>query len=182
MMAELHFPSRARWRAWLSENHRKSQGIWMIFYKVGTGKPQVRYDDAVEEAICFGWIDSIVKSVDSEMFLRKFTPRANPANWSPSNVRRAKKMIAEGRMTRHGLAVFKPVKYAARPMPSAEMTPGTRRAFKDAGVLPAFEKLPMSHQRRYLMWLNDAKRPETMEKRLGEVVETLRRGKPLGLK
>ncbi|MFH0816688.1 MAG: YdeI/OmpD-associated family protein [Methanobacteriota archaeon] len=182
-MDELHFPTRAAFRAWLSKNHSKSKGFWMIFYKVGTGKPQVRYDDAVEEALCFGWIDSIIKGVDGEKFLRKFTPRSNPTNWSPSNVERARKMIAEGKMTKHGLAVFKPGKAGAdRPLPSAEMTPETKRAFRDAGVIRAFERLPPSHRRRYLTWLNDAKRPETRERRLREVVEALRNGEALGLK
>lgn len=182
-MDELHFPTRATFRAWLSENHSSSDGFWMVFYKVGTGKPQVRYDDAVEEALCYGWIDSIVKTVDCERYLRKFTPRTNPANWSPSNVKRAKKMIVEGRMTEHGLAVFKPGKASAdRPMPSSEMTPETEKALRAGGVLNFFESLALSHKRRYLMWLNDAKRPETKERRLGEVVEALKKKEPLGLK
>jgi uncharacterized protein YdeI (YjbR/CyaY-like superfamily) len=181
-MDELHFPSRASFRAWLSKNHSSSKGFWMVFYKAGTGKPQVRYDDAVEEALCYGWIDSIVKTVDGERYLRKFTPRTNAANWSPSNIERAKKMIAGGKMTKHGLAVFRPGKTVDRPMPSAEMTSETEKAFRDGGVLESFGSMAPSHRRRYMMWLNDAKRPETREKRLREVVEALRKGEALGLK
>ncbi len=169
-MDELHFPSRAAFRAWLSKNHSSCKGFWMVFYKVGTGKPQVRYNDAVEEALCYGWIDSIVKTIDSERYLRKFTPRSNPANWAPSNVERMKKMIAEGKMTGHGLAVFKPQKADAdRPMPNAEMTVETKKAFRAGGVLKFFESLAPSHRRRYMMWLNDAKRPETREKGFGRL-------------
>ena len=182
MVDELHFITRTSFRAWLSKNHSSSKGFWMIFYKVGTGKPQVRYDDAVEEALCYGWIDSVIRGVDSERFLRKFTPRSNSANWSLSNIVRARKMIAEGKMTAHGLAVFKPGKSADRPMPSAEMTDVTKKALREGGVLKIFERLPPSHRRRYLMWLNDAKRPETREKRLREVVAALKKGEKLGLK
>jgi uncharacterized protein YdeI (YjbR/CyaY-like superfamily) len=155
----------------------------MVFYKVGTGKPQVRYSDAVEEALCFGWIDSIVKAIDSEKYKQKFTPRTNPTNWSPSNVKRMKKMIAEGKMTKHGLAVLKPQKIGAgRPMPRAEMTAETKKTFRAGGVLNLFESLAPSHRRRYMMWINDAKKPETRRRRLDAVVSALRSGESLGEK
>ena len=92
------------WRAWLTKHHQSETEVWLIFYKKHTGRPRISYDHAVEEALCFGWIDSIVKTVDDEKFAQKFTPRRDSSKWSALNKRRVRKLIRQGRMTDAGLA------------------------------------------------------------------------------
>jgi len=104
-MRQLCVQTRAQWRQWLAAHHdREPSGIWLVFHKKGTGQPSLDYEDAVEEALCFGWIDSVVKRINDASYCRKFTPRHDRSNWSPTNRRRAEKVIREGRMTAFGLA------------------------------------------------------------------------------
>lgn len=99
--------NREEWRKWLSKNYDKEKEIWLVYYKKSTGKPTVSYNDAVEEALCFGWIDSIEKGVDHETFAGRFTPRKLKSNLSDSNVKRIQKLIREGKMTKPGLDILK---------------------------------------------------------------------------
>jgi uncharacterized protein YdeI (YjbR/CyaY-like superfamily) len=110
---ELHFVNRRDWRSWLEKNHEAKKEAWLIFCKKHTGKPNISYDEAVEEAICFGWIDSIAKRIDDEKFTRKFTPRKPNSEWAESNKKRATKMINEGKMTRAGLELVMQAKIVA---------------------------------------------------------------------
>ena len=103
MNSRLHLTNRKDWRLWLSENHHKEKEIWLIYHKKHTGKPRVSYDDAVEEALCFGWIDSIVRTIDDDRYMQKFTPRKSKSNWSDSNKKRVEKLINAGKMTNAGL-------------------------------------------------------------------------------
>ncbi|MGB2982026.1 MAG: hypothetical protein WBC77_12350, partial [Candidatus Zixiibacteriota bacterium] len=103
MSKTLYVTNRDDWRAWLRKNHSSQKEVWLIYYKKHTGKPRIPYDDAVEEALCYGWIDSTIKRIDEEKYAQKFTPRSEKSNWSELNKRRAKKMIREGRMTQAGL-------------------------------------------------------------------------------
>jgi uncharacterized protein YdeI (YjbR/CyaY-like superfamily) len=98
----LHVTSREEWRRWLADHHRERKEIWLVFHKKASGKPSVSYDDAVEEAICYGWIDSQVKSIDEEKFARRFTPRRQGSNWSRYNEARALNMLRQGKMTHAG--------------------------------------------------------------------------------
>jgi uncharacterized protein YdeI (YjbR/CyaY-like superfamily) len=107
-MKTLHVTKRRDWRAWLKSHHETEKEIWLIFHKKHTGKGRLAYDDAVEEAICFGWIDSIIKRRDEQTYVQKFTPRNLNSRWSSLNVERAKKMIAAGLMTAAGLAKIDP--------------------------------------------------------------------------
>lgn len=104
MNKTLYVTNRDDWRAWLNKNHKTEKEVWLIYYKNHTGKPTIPYDVAVEEALCFGWIDSIVKRIDDERYMQKFTPRKTNSNWSELNKKRVKKMIKEGRMTEAGMA------------------------------------------------------------------------------
>jgi uncharacterized protein YdeI (YjbR/CyaY-like superfamily) len=107
-MKTLHVTERRDWRTWLKSHHETEKEIWLIFHKKHTGKARLAYDDAVEEAICFGWIDSIIKRRDEQTYIQKFTPRNLNSRWSSLNVERAKKMIAAGLMTAAGLAKIDP--------------------------------------------------------------------------
>ena len=93
-------------RKWLIENHRIKKEIWLIQYKKATKKPSIRYVDAVEEALCFGWIDGLEKSMDAERYALRFSPRRPKSNWTNTNKDRARRLIAEGRMTPAGRAAL----------------------------------------------------------------------------
>src|SRR5580704_10191223 len=104
-MKQLCVTSRAQWRAWLAENHDKEKsGVWLVFFKGPKGKASIEYEESVEEALCFGWIDSLIKRIDDQQYCRKYTPRKNDSLWSDSNRKRVEKIIREGRMTEFGLA------------------------------------------------------------------------------
>ena len=100
----------AEWREWLQNNHDRSTGVWLVFHKKGSGLPSIDYEDAVIEALCFGWIDSIIKKIDEEQYARKFTPRNDNSIWSASNKVRIEKLINSGRMTEIGLAKIEAAK------------------------------------------------------------------------
>jgi uncharacterized protein YdeI (YjbR/CyaY-like superfamily) len=177
--------SRTSWREWLKKNHRRKREIWLVFPKKHTGRRSVSYEEAVEEAICFGWIDSIVKKIDGERYAQKFTPRGKKTSWSPTNIRRAEKMIREKRMTRTGLEKFKGAEE------KAAAASGKRLALSSEflGVLQAnsralqnYFKLPPSHRRQYSGWVMSAKREETRLRRLREMIGVLEKGKRLGMK
>lgn len=101
-MKTLYAPDRKTWRDWLEKNHDKEKEIWLIYYRKDSGKSTVSYNDSVEEALCFGWIDSKEISLDHERFAGRFTPRKPKSNWSPSNRERARRLIAQGLMTPSG--------------------------------------------------------------------------------
>ena len=101
----LDVKSREWWRKWLDDHHHDKREIWVICYKKSSGQPTVAYDDLVEEAICFGWVDGMTKSIDEQRYALRFTPRRAKSNWSESNIARVAKMLSEGKMTEAGLAV-----------------------------------------------------------------------------
>ena len=103
-MQQLYVKSLAEWKSWLEENRDSSPGVWLVFYKKESGQPSLTYEDAIEEALCHGWIDSIIKKIDDERYLRKFTPRKDDSKWSELNKKRVEKMIREKRMTSAGMA------------------------------------------------------------------------------
>jgi uncharacterized protein YdeI (YjbR/CyaY-like superfamily) len=102
----LDVKSSSQFRNWLAKNHSQKKEIWLIQYKKASGRPSIDYIEAVEEAICFGWIDNIEKSIDSERYATRFSPRKPKSNWTQTNKERARKLIATGRMTDAGLAAL----------------------------------------------------------------------------
>jgi uncharacterized protein YdeI (YjbR/CyaY-like superfamily) len=174
--------TRKEWRGWLEQNHDKSKGIWLIYYKKGSGKPRVPYDDAVEEALCFGWIDSTVKRIDEEKYAQRYTPRKPDSGWSELNMRRMEQLIKDGRMTGAGLAKYKDQAAHRSTMRDLDyvMPPGFMEALeKDSNALAYFNRLPPSQTKLFLRWINGAKREETKQKRIVESVELLTQGKKL---
>jgi uncharacterized protein YdeI (YjbR/CyaY-like superfamily) len=108
---ELFFKNRDEWRDWLEKNYSKSEGIWIVYFKKHTKKETLTYNEGVEEALCFGWIDSIVKSIDNEMYKQRYTPRRKNSVWSEVNKKRVEKLIQEKKMTEAGM---KPVEEAKK--------------------------------------------------------------------
>jgi uncharacterized protein YdeI (YjbR/CyaY-like superfamily) len=174
--------TREEWRDWLEGNYDKCKGIWLIYYKKGSGRPRVPYDDAVEEALCFGWIDSTVKRMDEERYRQLFTPRNPKSGWSESNIRRMEQLIKEGRMTGAGLAKFQnPAAHRSTTRDLDFITPpGLMEAIeKDSRALAYFNKLPQSQTKLFFRWINGAKREETKQKRIAESVELLAQNRKL---
>ena len=190
---KIYIPDRRKWRAWLKSNHRKSPGVWLIYYKKASGRPRVAYDHAVEEALCFGWIDSTLRSLDEHCYCQMFTPRTNVRNWSDLNRRRLKKLIDAGLMTEAGMAKVHPEVLAAPAPPERERKkPGPvkvtipaffRAALRaDPVARKNFQALAPSYRRHYVGWLTTAVRAETRAKRLREAMAMLRENKKLGMK
>jgi uncharacterized protein YdeI (YjbR/CyaY-like superfamily) len=190
-LTTLRARNRQAWRHWLENHHATSRGLWLQFYKKHTGKPSVTYAEALDEALCFGWIDSIVKFVDEESYVRKFTPRTNPKQWSAVNLRHMRRLIAAGRMTPAGLRVLGGALDAApdraRKPPAAARTleapESLLAAISQEEKAEAFwQKLAPGCRRRYTAWVLDAKRADTRSRRVAEVVRYLAEGKKSVLK
>ncbi|MCU0276601.1 MAG: YdeI/OmpD-associated family protein [Acidobacteria bacterium] len=188
-MKLLHVVKRGEWRNWLKTNGRKEREVWLVFYKRHTGKARLEYDDAVEEAICFGWIDSTIRRLDDERYAQKFTPRRPGSNWSDLNIARAKKMIAAKRMTPAGSALFAPALLRRKPAPKQARQAECQLPEAIAAALAGDEKawtffasLAPSYRRLYVAWVSAAKREETRQRRLAEMLATLRSGRKLGMK
>ena len=188
-MNQLYIKASSEWRKWLSINHNKVEEVWLIFYKKVTGKASMDYEAAVEEALCFGWIDSIVKKIDEEKYARKFTPRKDKSVWSELNKKRVKKVVTEGRMTEHGLEKIEAAKKSGKwyedekPDISFSMPPLFSEALKKNNKAKKnFEKLSPSHRKHYIGWIATAKREKTIRKRIEESIKLLGKGGKLGLK
>ena len=179
---ELHFTTAAEWRAWLAEHHRQPAGVWLVQYKARTGKPAIDYEDAVCEALCFGWIDSTYRRIDDERGALWWSPRRKGSLWARTNKARVKRLEAEGRMTdagREAIArakadgswtILEPVEDLIVPDDLAaafEARPGARDLWVD---------LTASAQRAYLLWIYTAKREITRAKRVAETAERVAAG------
>ncbi len=172
-----------KWRQWLETHHETSPGIWLTFYKKHTGTRSIPYGSAVEEAICFGWVDSIVKRLDEDRYLLKFTPRKPDSKWSDTNRKRYANLESRGLLVPAGLRRPPTDKrYAALPKVPA-LPAYIEQAFKtNPKAWKFFKELAPSYRRSYVGWIVTAKRPETREKRMSEAIRVLAAGKKLGLK
>jgi uncharacterized protein YdeI (YjbR/CyaY-like superfamily) len=177
---EYYAKDRQTWRKWLEKNHAKCPGIWLKYYKKGTGKPRVDYADAVEEALCFGWIDSTSRPGDDEYYLQLFMPRKEKSGWSQLNKTRVKKLIDAGLMTPAGMEKIEAAKANGtwEKLDQIEaMTIPKELEKKLAASKTAkkyFEGLAPSNKKMLLYWLSSAKRNETKAKRLEEIMEALK--------
>ena len=182
-MKTLSVVTRDEWRKWLEKNYTTEKEVWLVFYKKHTRIPSILYNDAVEEALCFGWIDSIIKRIDDEKFVRKFTPRKHKSTWSELNKKRAKKMIKEGKMTDAGLAHIDEKVFSQKEIREIPViTPEIEDALKAHKVWETFCDLAPGYKKQYLGWVLDAKREETRTKRLKELITVLEKNEKLGMK
>lgn len=181
--------SRDEWRSWLEEHHGEPGEVWVLFAKKHTGLSTISYDESVEEALCFGWIDSIKQRVDDDFYAFKFTPRKTTSRWSESNLKRLRKLIENNRMTQSGMAVVpegllegkapeKIVDTTVHEPPSWIV----KRFRSDPVIWEAFEGLTPSQQSLYVRWIAAAKRDATQSRRLDQAMNMLKRGEKLGLK
>jgi uncharacterized protein YdeI (YjbR/CyaY-like superfamily) len=187
-MKTIHMKDREEWRAWLSMHCDAEPEIWLLYFKDGTAG--VDYESSAEEALCFGWVDSIIKKIDEVSYARKFTPRKADSKWSPTNIARVEKSIREGRMTPRGMALVESAKKSgawdnptSKPVFDLTMPAEFEQALEaNPAAHEAFEHLRSSHQKEYLLWIITAKRPETRERRIEESIRMLAEGKQLGLR
>jgi uncharacterized protein YdeI (YjbR/CyaY-like superfamily) len=182
------FKDRAAWRRWLEKNHAKSSAIRVVYYKKHSGKKSLSYEEALEEALSFGWIDSIVNRLDEERYMQKYTPRKDASVWSAANKRRVAKLIAEGRMTEAGLAKVRAAKRLGtwtkldRIDRDAEVPGELLRALEaEPPVKALFEKLPPSQKKLWSWWIASAKRPETRDRRIAETLRRVAAGRKAGM-
>jgi uncharacterized protein YdeI (YjbR/CyaY-like superfamily) len=175
----LYVTNRDEWRAWLTTHHQSEIDVWLIFYKKHTGRPRISYDHAVEEALCFGWIDSIVKTIDDEAFAQRFTPRRDGSRWSALNKRRVQKLMREGRMTEAGLTKVDSATRSEKPrVKSSGEDTDIPRVVKQALMTNAkawknFRSLTPSRRAAYVRLITDAKKEETRVRRVQEVISRL---------
>ena len=179
----LHFANGAEWRAWLEEHHAEEKEAWLVHFKKGSKTSALAYEEAVEEALCFGWIDGLLRSIDAERFTLRYSPRKPKSIWAESNKKRAEKLIREGRMTQAGLDKI------AEAKKSGEWEAASRREDVDS-IPPDLEQALQSHhhaRERYLelpasqkkqlnWWISSAKREETRNKRIQAVVDLVVEG------
>jgi len=175
--------TRSGWRRWLAKHHASSPGIWLLRHKQHTGVESMPYEDLVCEALCFGWVDSLIKRVDENHFAIKVTPRKPTSKWSDLNRKRWKQLEAARLLAPPGLAAAPTEnRYAARP--KIPQLPGyVAKALKtNVSAWNFFQALPPRQRRDFVVWIHTAKRPETRERRIRESIELLAAGKKLGLK
>lgn len=189
-MKTLELNDRKEWRAWLAENHAAVDEIWLVFNKKTSGKTSLQYKEALDEALCFGWVDSLIKAIDEHKFARKFTPRKDESTWSLVNKKRVEELIQNGLMTEHGLrkveAAQRSGKWdAAAQRPELDYTMPeafSQALIRDPLAAETFHNFNMTLQKEFLRWIITAKRVETRKKRIEEAIQLLREGKKLGLR
>lgn len=171
--------SRAEWRRWLEKHPERTEGVWVVYPKKSSVLDGPRYDELVEEALCFGWIDSLTRRADADRTIQWFSPRRKGGVWSASNKQRIERMVAEGMMTDRGQAAID----AARAdgswsryddVEAMVIHPDLQEAFQaHPAARAAYEALAPSHRKQHLWWVYSAKRPETRTKRIGELMQRL---------
>jgi len=184
-----HFQNKDKWRAWLQENHATHKEAWLVIIKNHVTEPGVFYVEAVEEALCFGWIDGAMKSAADEFYFLRFSPRKRGSIWSLSNQKRVEQLIAQGKMTEAGMARVREAQAngewdADIAREDTSSLPGDlKRALeRNAEAQVHFEKYPVSQKKQFLHWILSAKRDKTRQKRIQETVELAAKDKRLGEK
>jgi uncharacterized protein YdeI (YjbR/CyaY-like superfamily) len=180
---QILFSDRAEFRRWLSKNHNTSKGIWLVFGKAGKLKT-IKADEALEEALCFGWIDGQIKNINEEKYHKKFTPRRKGSKWSERNRNIVNRLIENGKVTKYGMmAIEEAKKSGAWNIPKREPVPDSHieiliKAINGAEpALSNFLKMPLSVRKTYSGFYLDAKKEETRINRLKYIIKRLNENK-----
>src|SRR5262245_56896246 len=182
-LTTLRVETRQQWRTWLRKHHTTSPEVWLVFFKAHTGVTSIPYEDTVCEALCFGWIDSLIKRLDNDRYVLKITPRKPTSKWSDINRKRWARLEAAGLLTPAGRAAA-PTKNTYAPKPVIPTLPGylAKALRANPGAWKFFRELSPTCRRDFVVWVHIAKRPETRAKRIKESIALLAAGKKLGLK
>jgi uncharacterized protein YdeI (YjbR/CyaY-like superfamily) len=175
------FRSPAEFRSWLDRNHAATSELWVGLYKKGSARKGITYSEAVDEALCLGWIDGLTRSIDESKWMIRFTPRTQRSNWSAANIKRFGELRAEGRVAPPGLEAFErrdrtERKYSYESPPKS-LDPRYEKRFKaDKRAWAFWQTAPASYQKAATFWVMSAAREGTRERRLGVLIESSRDG------
>ncbi len=177
MGAEVYFADRASWRAWLEKNHDREKEVWLLYPKKASGKPRILYNDAVEEALCFGWIDSTAKRIDDENYAQRFTPRKPKSRYSEANKQRLRSLVKQGKVIPSVLAAIKDILEEEYAIP-----PDIEEAIKRNKVAwKNFQRFSQEYRRIRVAYVEAArKRPAEFEKRLRHLIEMSEKNRMFG--
>jgi len=193
-LEQIYFNNKESFHCWLQKNHDKSLGVWIKFFKKHANVECIKYNESLEEALCFGWIDSIIKKIDNDQYARKFTPRTNTSKWSELNKKIVTALIKTGKMTEEGLKKidiylktgrvdWENKEFKEKETKEIDIPDFIMEEFaKNEPALTNFNNLAQTYKRHYILWITNAKREETIHNRLKESVELLKENQKLGLK
>ena len=184
-IAPAFYATPQEWRAWLEENHADAREHWVGFHKRGTGRPSITWPEAVDQALCFGWIDGVRKSVDGERYMIRFTPRKRGSRWSAVNVARVQELTAAGLMRPAGVTAFEARTevgtYSYEQRDEAAFDPERERRLREnAAAWEYFQSRPPWYRRTATHWVMSAKREETRDRRLARLIEDSAQGRTIG--
>ncbi len=169
--------TRAEWRKWLRKNYKTAKEIWLVYYKKGSGKPRIPYNDAVEEALCFGWIDSNVKTLDKERFAQRFSPRNPKSGYSQANKERLRKLLTEGKVMKDVLATLGDIGEEKFEIPKdiLKAIKANKQAWEN------FQKFSDAYKRIRIAFIEGARnRPQEFKKRLNYFIQMTEKNKQFG--
>lgn len=184
-MNPTYFSTPSEFRKWLSENHQTKKELLVGFYKVNSGQPSITWSESVDEALCFGWIDGVRKSIDDKSYTIRFTPRKATSIWSAVNLKKIKLLIKKGLMQPAGLEVYKKrqkdkTKLYSHEKDPVKLDPAYEKKFKaNKKAWQFFESSAPSYQRVCSHWIMSAKQEETQKSRLHKLIESSQEGKKL---
>jgi len=186
-MKPTFFPTPADFRRWLKENHASETELWVGFYKKNTGKPTITWPEAVDQALCFGWIDGVRKTLDAESYTNRFTPRRRGSNWSLVNIKNAGELIESGLMQPAGKRAFEardPAKsgiYLFEQQTTATLPPAEKKRLKaNKRAWQFFESQPPGYRKLAIRWVLNAKLEATRDRRLATLIKDSAAGRRLG--
>jgi uncharacterized protein YdeI (YjbR/CyaY-like superfamily) len=174
----LYVKDRAEWRRWLRSHHKTAPEIWLVYYKKESGKPRIPYNDAVDEALCYGWIDSLLKPIDAHKYAQRFSPRKKTSRLSDMNRERVRRLIKSGRMTKAGLAAIEHTGKGDSTLPADILA----RLKKDPATWRNFQRFPASYKRIRIGWIAAARpRREAFNQRLRYFLKMTAQNKRFGM-
>lgn len=183
-MKPVFFADRAAFRAWLDEHHASASELWMGLYRKGSGRPSITWPEAVDEALCFGWIDGVRQRIDDESYMNRFTPRKPNSNWSAVNVGRVEELTKQRRMRAAGLKAFRERRedqtatYSYEQRHQARLDPAQERRFRSRKrAWEWFQTQPKGYRTTAVYWVMSAKKPETRDRRLTTLIEDSEEGR-----
>jgi uncharacterized protein YdeI (YjbR/CyaY-like superfamily) len=186
-MEPTFFATPSEFRAWLEKHHDSVPGLWVGFHKKGSGIPSITWAEAVDQALCFGWIDSVRKGVDGSSYMNRFTPRKRGSTWSAINIKRAKELIESGSMHLAGLAAFearsddRSAIYSYEQRHSARLEAGDEERFRaNEKAWDFFQSQAPSYRKAAVWWVVSAKREATRKKRIATLIEDSAEGRRIG--
>jgi uncharacterized protein YdeI (YjbR/CyaY-like superfamily) len=185
-MEPTFFANPGDFRAWLERHHASAGELLVGFHKRGSGRPSMTWTESVDQALCFGWIDGVRRRIDDTSYSIRFTPRKPRSTWSAVNVKRMKELIEQGLVAPAGLAAFerrsddRTAIYSHEQRRDAKLEPDQQRRLEaDERARAYFESRPPSYRRAAIHWVTSAKKPETRERRLSQLIECSAAGRPV---